>query len=88
MNVLLRSGIELDHRREIMLFKKKIIKKTYDKQNQRPVIKASICNGEQVAGFQDIHTGAFDEVMFIRSHEDLNEFMSMYGIEEKIEKIY
>ena len=81
MNVLLRSGIELDHRREIMLFKKKTIKKTYDKQNQRPVIKASICNGEQVAGFQDVHTGAFEEVMLIRSHEDLNEFMSMFGIE-------
>ena len=88
MNVLLRSGIELDHRREIMLFKKKAIKKTYDKQNQRPVIKASICNGEQVAGFQNVHTGAFEEVMLIRSHEDLNEFMSMFGIEEKIEKIY
>ena len=88
MNVLLRSGIELDHRREIMLFKKKAIKKTYDKGNQRPVIKASICNGEQVAGFQDVHTGAFEEVMLIRSHEDLNEFKRMYGIEEKIEKIY
>ena len=88
MNVLLRSGIELDHRREIMLFKKKAIKKTYDRQNQRPVIKASICNGEQVAGFQNVHTGAFEEVMLIRSHEDLNEFMSMFGIEEKIEKIY
>ena len=46
-----------------MLFKKKTIKKNYDKENQRPVIKASICNGEQVAGFQDIHTGAFEEVM-------------------------
>ena len=23
----------------------------------KPVIKCSICNGEQVAGFQDIHTG-------------------------------
>ena len=71
-----------------MLFKKKTIKKTYDKENQRPVIKASICNGEQVAGFQDIHTGAFQEVMLIRRHDDLDEFMSMYGIEEKIEKIY
>ncbi len=88
MSVLLRSGIELEYRREDMLFKKKTIKKNYDKENQRPVIKASICNGEQVAGFQDIHTGAFEEVMLIRSHEDLNEFISMYGIEEKIGKIY
>ena len=52
------------------------------------MIKASICNGEQVAGFQDIHTGAFNEVMLIRSSDDLTEFMNMYGIEGKIEKIY
>ena len=35
-------------------FKKKIVMKTYDKENKKPVIKASICNGEQVAGFKDI----------------------------------
>ena len=71
-----------------MFFKKKSEKKTYDKENQRPVIKARICNGEQVAGFQDIHTGAFNEVMLIRGGDDLAEFMNMYGIEGKIEKIY
>ena len=38
------------------LFKKKTVIKTYDKENKKPVIKASICNGEQVAGFKDIHT--------------------------------
>ena len=38
------------------LFKKNIVTKTYDKENKKPVIKASICNGEQVAGFKDIHT--------------------------------
>ena len=54
----------------------------------RPVIKSSICNGEQVAGFRDIHTGAFEEVMLIRGDDDLAEFMRMYGIEGKIEKIY
>ena len=71
-----------------MLFKKKTIKKNYDKENQRPVIKASICNGEQVAGFQDIHTGAFQEVMLIRSHDDLDEFMSMYFEEFRIVFLY
>ncbi len=71
-----------------MFFKKKREKKTYDKENRRPVIKASICNGEQVAGFQDIHTWAFEEVMLIRGNGDLAEFMRMYGIEGKIEKIY
>ena len=71
-----------------MFFKKKKEHKTYDKENLRPVIKASICNGEQVAGFQDIHTGTFEEVMLIRGSEDLAEFMSLYGIEGTIEKIY
>ena len=36
--------------------------KTYDHDTQEPVIRASICNGEQVAGFKDIHTGKFEEV--------------------------
>lgn len=71
-----------------MFFKKKNETKTYDKEKQRPVIKASICNGEQVAGFQDISTGAFEEVMLIKDNNDLAEFMNMYGITRKIEKIY
>lgn len=44
------------------LFKKKIVAKTYDKENKKPVIKASICNGEQVVGFKDIHTGKLEEI--------------------------
>ena len=49
------------------LFKKKTVTKTYDKENKKPVIKASICNGEQVAGFKDIHTGKIEEVMLIKN---------------------
>lgn len=71
-----------------MFFSKKTRKKTYDKENKRPVIRASICTGEQVAGFLDIHTGAFEEVMLIRGKNDLSEFTDMYGIEGDIEKIY
>ena len=71
-----------------MFFKKKTVKKSYDKENKKPVIKASICNGEQVAGFQDVHTGIFEEVMLIRNSEDLFQFKSKYGIEGDIEKIY
>ena len=74
-----------------MFFRKKseqIQKKSYDRANQKPVIKCSICNGEQVAGFQDIHTGSFEEVMLIRSSEDLFVFKSQYGIEGDISKIY
>lgn len=74
-----------------MFFRKKdkqIQKKSYDSANQKPVIKCSICNGEQVAGFQDIHTGSFEEVMLIRNSEDLFVFKSQYGIEGDISKIY
>ena len=60
----------------------------YDKDSKRPVIKASICTGEQVAGFKDIHTGKIEEVMLIRSEADLDNFKKMYGINEKIEKEY
>ena len=67
------------------LFKKKIVTKTYDKENKKPVIKASICNGEQVAGFKDIHTGKIEEVMLIK---DLDAFKKMYGINGEIEKEY
>lgn len=70
------------------LFKKKPATKTYDKENKKSVIKASICNGEQVAGFKDIHTGKIEEVMLIRSEADLDNFKKMYGINEKIEKEY
>ena len=69
-------------------FKKKTIVKTYDKDNKNPVIKASICNGEQIAGFKDIHTGKIEEVMLIKSPADLDAFKKMYGIDDEIAKEY
>lgn len=56
--------------------------KNYDKEVQKPVLKCSICNGEQVAGFKDIRTGKFEEVALIRTSKELDDFMKMYGIEE------
>ncbi len=70
------------------LFRKKTDVKTYDKENLKPVIKASICNGEQVAGFKNIHTGKIEEVMLIKSSADLESFKAMYRIEEDIAKEY
>ena len=70
-----------------MFFKKKPEKLTYDKDNKKPVIRASICNGEMVAGFQDIHTGAFEEVMLVRSDAEIADFMHQYGITEKVEEL-
>jgi len=70
------------------LFKKKTVTKLYDKENKKPVIKASICNGEQVAGFKDIHTGKIEEIMLIKNPADLEHFKAMYGINEEITKEY
>lgn len=70
------------------IFKKKVVVLTYDKENKKPVIKSSICNGEQVAGFKDIHTGKIEEVMLIKSQTDIDNFKAMYGINEEISKEY
>ena len=71
-----------------MFFKKNTVKKTYDRENQKPVLKCSICNGEQVAGFLNVHNNVFKDVMLIRDHDDLERFKAQYGISEEIEKIY
>lgn len=69
-------------------FRRKTVVKTYDKENKQPVIKASICNGEQIAGFKDIHTGKIEEIMLIKSPADMERFKAMYGIEEEVAKEY
>ena len=43
---------------------------------------------EQVAGFRDKETGRFEEVMLLRTPEDLEAFRQKYGITGEIEKIY
>lgn len=52
----------------------------YDPEKQRAVLKCSICNGEQVAGFKDKQTGHFTEVMLIKNGQDLDSFMEMYDL--------
>jgi len=52
----------------------------YDPEKQRAILKCSICNGEQVAGFKDKQTGHFTEVMLIRNGQDLDTFMEMYDL--------
>lgn len=59
-----------------------------DHPKKKTVIKASICNGEQVAGLKDLHTGKIEEIMLIKSPADLKSFKEMYGIDEEIAKEY
>lgn len=73
------------------MFRKKQPKKalTYDKENLRPVIKTSICTGEKVAGFVEKSGGKFQDMMLIRSDQDLEEFCRNYGLtREEIGKIW
>ena len=69
------------------IFKKKYTQ-SYDKMNKKPVLKTSICTGEQVAGFQDIHTGKIEEIMLIKQAADIDTFKQMYGIDGEIPKVY
>ena len=52
----------------------------FDREYHKPVIRASICTGEQVAGFKDLRTNRFTEIMLIRNNEDIEEFTQKYGI--------
>ena len=70
------------------LFKKKEIAKSQDPKHQKPIIRASICTGEQVAGFKDLQTGKIEEIMLLQCPEDLEKFRKMYGITGEIEKEY
>lgn len=61
---------------------------SYDHDRQEPVLRCSICTGEQAAGFRDRETGHFYEVMAIRDARDMEEFCREYGIRQPLERIY
>ena len=64
------------------MFWRKTKKRTFDREHLKPVIRASICTGEQVAGFKDIRTGKFSEVMLISTNADMKEFLDTYDLKE------
>ncbi len=68
--------------------KNKVEKKTYDRENLRPILHASICTGETVAGFKDKRTGKFEDIMLIKSEKDKELFKEMYGITEELPTEY
>ena len=70
------------------LKKKRIEKKSYDKENMKPILHASICTGETVAGFKDRRTGKFEEIMLIKSEADKELFKEMYDITSELPTEY
>lgn len=65
-----------------MLFRRKKRPVAYDKTGKVPVIRTSICTGEQTAGFKDTTTGKFFEIMLLRTDADLQEFIETYSVAE------
>ncbi|MCI6675479.1 MAG: aspartate dehydrogenase [Clostridiales bacterium] len=69
--------------------KKKVQTASYDRTKKIPVIRSSICTGEKVAGFKEITTGKFEDLMCIRTNKDYQNFLTVYGIQEdEIKKEY
>ena len=50
-----------------------------EREGKRPSVKVTN---------PDIYTGSFEEIMLIKSQDDLAAFKAMYDIKEEIEKIY
>ena len=72
-----------------MFFKrsKKALPIDYDRENEEPVLRCSICTGEKTAGFRDLKSGRFREYMLVRDGEELREFCTGCGVED-IKRIY
>lgn len=67
--------------------KKNKASSAYDKTGKVPVIRASICTGERVAGFKDPVSGKFEDLMLIGNEGDFKEFLRRYDVkEEEIKK--
>ena len=63
--------------------RKKSTAPPYNKEGKIPVIRSSICTGEQVAGFKDPVSGKFDDLILIRNSGDLEDFLSQYQVKKE-----
>ena len=71
-----------------MFRRKKPMHLTYDKALWEPVIRCSICTGEQVAGFRNLDTGKFREDRLLKTQADLQAFLEEYDIQVPPRHIY
>jgi len=82
-----RQGIDYD---DMKLFNKKNKDIPHISLEQSvPVLRCSICTGEQVLCSKDRKTGQLTELMLIRKPSDLFDFCNANGISaEDVQKIY
>ena len=52
----------------------------FDPAAYEPVIRSSICTGEKVACMRDRSTGKLQELVLIRTQEDLDAFCRRYRV--------
>ncbi len=61
----------------------------FSPEEYEPVIRCSICTGEQVACMRNRATGQLREVQLLRTRADLEDFCRSYSLDpERIRKIY
>ena len=61
----------------------------FDPAAYEPVIRSSICTGEKVACMRDRSTGKLQELMLIRTQEDIDAFCRRYHVKaEDVKTIY
>lgn len=61
----------------------------FDPAEFEPVVRASICTGERVACMRERGTGKLQELMLIRTDEDLALFCRRYHVEPgRIKTVY
>ena len=52
----------------------------FDRNNWKPVIYGSVASKNQVAGFKELQTGQFTEIMTIHNGMDVDRFLEEYDI--------
>ena len=58
-------------------------------EEYEPVLRRSICTGEQTACMRERATGRLREVQLIRTEKDLADFCRTYGVEpESLKTVY
>ena len=67
--------------------KKDTLTIAYDPAEQKPVIRCSICTGEQTACLKNLRNGKLTEIILIRDSADLEAFQAACGVSE-IERVY
>lgn len=72
------------------LFRKREPEKPrFPREDYEPVLRCSICTGEQTACMREKATGKLRELELIRDERDLEKFCRDYGVKkEEIRKIY